>query len=373
MSAKAPIGLYLHVPFCRSKCPYCDFYSLRGTPDEMDAYCAAMQRKISESAAALQRKADTLYIGGGTPSVLGVERLKALLLRAKTDFLTEGAEVTVECNPYGLADDFFPALAESGANRISLGLQSAVDGERRALGRLSDAAGVRRAVTAAKRAGFQNVSLDVMLGIPGQTAATLRETLDFCLSLSVGHVSAYILKLEPGTPFYARRETLRLPDDDQTADLYLQLCETLEANGLLQYEISNFARPRCESRHNLKYWHCEEYLGLGPAAHSFLDGRRFYFARSLSGFLQDEKPLEDGPGGDFAEYAMLALRLTEGLSESRVQLRFGHGIPASLRRRAEPLARYGLLETDSRGVRLTRRGFLVSNAVLAELLDWEET
>lgn len=369
MSAKAPIGLYLHVPFCRAKCPYCDFYSLRGTADEMDAYCAAMRRKISESAAALRRKADTLYIGGGTPSVLGVQRLKTLLFQAKTDFLTADAEVTVECNPYDLADDFFPALAESGATRISLGLQSAVDGERRALGRLSDAAGVRRAVTAARQAGFQNVSLDVMLGIPGQTAETLRETVDFCLSLSVEHVSAYILKLEPGTPFYTRREALQLPDDDQTADLYLQLCEALEENGLMQYEISNFARPGFESRHNLKYWHCEEYLGLGPAAHSFLDGRRFYFARSLQGFLQDEPPLQDGPGGDFSEYAMLALRLTEGLAESRVQRRFGHGIPVSLRRRAKPLAQYGLLETDSRGVRLTKKGFLVSNAVLAELLD----
>lgn len=364
-----PIGLYLHIPFCRSKCPYCDFYSMRGNAAQTDAYVAALCRKISESAEALQCKADSLYIGGGTPSALGAKRLKALVDQAKADFLTDGAEITVECNPYGLSPDFFAVLAEAGVNRVSIGLQSAVDSERRALGRLSDADGVRAAVLSAQRAGIANISLDVMLGIPRQTAQTLAETLDFCLSLGVPHVSAYILKIEAGTPFEKRRDTLSIPDDDQTADLYLQLCETLTQNGILQYEISNFARPGSESRHNLKYWHCEEYLGLGPAAHSFLEGRRFYYPRDLRGFLDGKPPVPDGTGGDFTEYAMLALRLCEGLSEKKVQTRFGHGIPQEMRSRAAPLAAHGLLVSDESGIRLTRTGFLVSNAVLAELLD----
>ena len=364
-----PIGLYLHIPFCRSKCPYCDFYSMRGNAAQTDAYAAALCRKISESAETLQRKADSLYIGGGTPSALGADCLKALVIQAKTDFLTEDAEITVECNPYGLAPDFFAVLAEAGVNRISLGLQSAVDSERRALGRLSDADTVRAAVLAAQKAGILNISLDVMLGIPHQTTQTLAETLDFCLSLGVPHLSAYILKIEAGTPFEKRRDTLELPDDDQTADLYLQLCETLKQNGILQYEISNFARPGYESRHNLKYWHCEEYLGLGPSAHSFLNGRRFYYPRDLRGFLAGKPPVPDGTGGDFTEYAMLALRLCEGLSEENVQTRFGHGIPQEMRSRAVPLAAHGLLVSDESGIRLTRTGFLVSNAVLAELLD----
>ncbi len=363
-----PIGLYLHVPFCRSKCPYCDFYSFRADNGKMDAYCAELKRRIAESAVALQCKADTLYIGGGTPSVLGAERLKSLVYQAKRDFLTENAEITVECNPHTLTADFFKESYAVGVNRISLGLQSAVDSERRMLGRLSSRTEVEAVVHAAQDAGIQNVSLDVMLGIPNQTENSLRETLNFCISLGVPHISAYILKLEENTVFYKRREKYVFPDDDRTADLYLQMCETLEKNGLPQYEISNFAKPGYESRHNLKYWHCAEYLGLGPAAHSFLHGKRFYYDRDFEGFLCGSPPIPDGAGGDFTEYAMLALRLCEGLQERAVQARFSHGIPPKMREECRIFAEHGYLLTDEQGIRLTRKGFLVSNAILAEIL-----
>lgn len=363
-----PIGLYLHVPFCRSKCPYCDFYSMRGTGEEKNAYCAELCRNISESAEALQCKADTLYIGGGTPSVLGAERLKSLINQAKQSFLTEDAEITVECNPHKLPSDFFEVLSEAGVNRISLGLQSAVDTEQRILGRLSCRAEAESVVRAAQNAGLRNISLDVMLGIPKQTEKSLSETLDFCVSLGVPHISAYMLKLEENTVFYKHRVQYDFPDDDKTADLYLQMCETLEQGGLRQYEISNFAHGGFESRHNLKYWHCEEYLGLGPAAHSYIHGKRFYFPRDLSAFLHGAPPISDGAGGDFTEYAMLALRLTEGLRESAVQARFGYPIPNELRKKAENLAKHGLLQSDNAGIRLTRNGFLLSNSVLAALL-----
>ena len=362
------IGLYLHIPFCRSKCPYCDFYSFRGSAAEMDDYCAALQQRISESTAALQCKADTLYIGGGTPSALGARRLKNLVNQAKQDFLTEEAEVTVECNPYKLPPDFFKVLAAVGVNRISIGLQSAVDTERRALGRLSDRQTVEAAVRAAQTAGIHNISLDVMLGVPDQTEKSLAETLDFCLSLGVPHISAYILKLEENTPFWRRREQYNFPDDDQTADLYLQMCETLENGGRMQYEISNFAKSGFESRHNLKYWHCEEYLGLGPAAHSFLNGKRFYFPRDFEAFLKGSAPVPDGNGGDFTEYAMLALRLTEGLRESKVQARFGHKIPDKMREKAQIFVQGGYMTADEDRIALTRNGFLLSNTILAEIL-----
>lgn len=368
MTPRTPIGLYLHIPFCRSKCPYCDFYSFRGDAAEMDGYCAALSQKISESAEAFKRKADTLYIGGGTPSVLGAERLCTLINQAKQSFLLPQSEITVECNPYKLPPDFFDKLQEVGVNRVSIGLQSAVDEERRVLGRLSDKAGVEKTVRAAQNAGISEISLDVMLGVPKQTEHSLAETLSFCLSLGVGHISAYILKLEENTYFYSHRDALQLPDDDQTADLYLQMCETLEGAGLLQYEISNFAKPGEESRHNLKYWHCEEYLGLGPAAHSFINGERFYFPRNTEAFLSGCTPVKDGKGGDFSEYAMLALRLTEGLQEDKVRARFGHSIPKDLRKKAEDLEAHGLLLCDENGIRLTRNGFLLSNTVLAELL-----
>lgn len=362
------IGLYLHIPFCRSKCPYCDFYSFRGSETDMDNYCAALQQRISESASALQCKANTLYIGGGTPSVLGAERLKNLVNQAKRDFLTDEAEVTVECNPYKLPPDFFKVLAEVGVNRVSLGLQSANDTERRTLGRLSDRQTVETAVKAAQRAGIQNISLDVMLGVPDQTEKSLSQTLDFCLSLGVPHISAYILKVEENTPFWRRREQYNFPDDDKTADLYLQLCETLENGGILQYEISNFAKSGFESHHNLKYWHCEEYLGLGPAAHSFLNGKRFYFSRDFEAFLKGNAPTPDGDGGDFTEYAMLALRLTEGLRESRVLARFGHKIPDEMHKKAQIFVQSGYMAADEERIALTRNGFLLSNAILAEIL-----
>lgn len=334
----------------------------------MDNYCAALQQRISKSASALQCKVDTLYIGGGTPSVLGAERLKSLVNQAKRDFLTDEAEVTVECNPYKLPPNFFKVLAEVGVNRVSLGLQSANDTERRTLGRRSDRQTVETAVKAAQRAGIQNISLDVMLGVPDQTEKSLAETLDFCLSLGVPHISAYILKVEENTPFWRRREQYNFPDDDKTADFYLQLCETLENGGILQYEISNFAKSGFESHHNLKYWHCEEYLGLGPAAHSFLNNKRFYFPRDLEAFLKGGAPTPDGDGGDFTEYAMLALRLTEGLRESRVLARFGHKIPDEMHKKAQIFVQGGYMTADEEHIALTRKGFLLSNAILAEIL-----
>lgn len=363
------LGLYLHIPFCRSKCPYCDFYSLTCKNEEIkDAYCAALQQKMMSSNSALQRKADTLYIGGGTPSVLGSKRLVSLVNTAKSEFLTDDAEITVECNPYCLEKDFFKKIALSGVNRISMGMQSAVDGERRILGRLADINTIENAIKSAREAGIGNISLDVMLGIPKQTEKALAKTLDFCISSGVRHISAYILKLEENTPFYKNREKLELPDDDMTADLYLQMCETLTDGGFEQYEISNFARAGYESRHNLKYWHCEEYLGLGAAAHSFIDGRRFYYKRDLDGFINGMPPVPDGDGGDFTEYAMLALRLTEGLCESKVTARFGYKIPEIMREKAGVFADNGYMESDENGLRLTRKGFLLSNSILAEIL-----
>ncbi len=365
-------GLYLHVPFCASKCPYCDFYSMRPQEAEIDRYCAVLEAQIVESYRALCRKADTLYIGGGTPSLLGTERLEKLITTAKNTFLLPSAEVTVECNPYGLEADFFEKLYAAGANRISLGMQSVVDKERKKLGRRADKATIETVVRNAKKAGFRNITLDVMLGIPYQTAESLDETLQFVLQEDIGHVSVYLLKLEEGTPFYNMRDRLPIADDDTAADFYLQTVETLRAHGLLQYEISNFAKPGFESRHNLKYWHCEEYLGLGPSAHSFVNGKRFYFPRDMESFYAGKAPILDSAGGDFLEYAMLALRLTEGLSEVKTEKRFGHGIPQWMRKKAEKYEHMGLLTCDAEGIRLLPEGFLLSNPILADLLDADE-
>lgn len=357
----------MHIPFCRSKCPYCDFYSLKADESVKEQYVNVLKNRITAEMSALSCKVGTLYIGGGTPSVLGAENLGEIV-KSALPFLTSDAEITVECNPFGLNEDFFNTLSFYGVNRISMGLQSANDSERRALGRLSDSETVKQAVLSAQSADISNISLDVMLGIPRQTEKSLAETLDFCLSLSVPHISAYILKLEEGTLFYKKQSELSIPDDDAVADLYLQTCEALEKNGIIQYEISNFAKSGFESRHNLKYWNCEEYLGLGPAAHSFLGGKRFYFERDLSGFLNNAEPIQDGDGGDFTEYAMLRLRLCDGLLQSETEKRFGYKIPEEMIKKSAFFANNGLMESDETGIRLTRKGFLISNTILSEIL-----
>ena len=358
-----PIGLYIHFPFCAAKCPYCDFYSAAGSASEMDAYTDAAVRAVWAWQAQGARF-DTVYFGGGTPSLLGAARLVRIADVLRNEPIRE---FTVECNPSRIEDGFFSALHEAGVTRVSLGLQSAVDDERRILGRSADAETVARRVRDARKAGFAEISLDLMLGVPQQTSDSLRRSVAFCAALGVTHVSAYLLKLEPGTPFYARRDTLALPDEDTVCDLYLQAVGELAENGFQQYEISNFAVPGHEGRHNLKYWDDREYVGVGPAAHSFFRGRRFYHPRDTAGFLRGDAPIPDGEGGSFAEYAMLRLRLAEGLTQAGTRSRFGYDIPASVFARAERLPET-LVRTDESGIRLTPSGFLVSNAILADIL-----
>ena len=365
---KKKIGLYLHVPFCDGKCPYCDFYSMRGSEERMEEYTNCMIDKIKYYGEKINRHADTLYFGGGTPNLLGARRVVALVEAAREQFGLEDAEITLEVNPAENLSEFLKAVHDAGVNRLSIGMQSAVEEELRLLGRRHTAAQAEEAVRAAREAGFDNVSLDLMIATPGQTKESLARSIAFCAQAGAQHISAYLLKIEPHTAYAKMRDRLVLPDDDEAGDRYLFACEELEKRGFVQYEISNFAKPGFESRHNVKYWHCEEYLGLGPAAHSFLDGERFYYGRSLRDFLNGCEPVRDGGGGDFEEYAMLALRLAQGLSERRCRERFGFGIPDSVRKAAEKYEKIGLTARTPDGFRLTQKGFLVSNTLIAELL-----
>ena len=358
-----PVGLYVHFPFCAGKCPYCDFYSVRGSDAEMDAYTDAVLRDVC-AWQSRGRRFDTVYFGGGTPSLLGAQRLVRIAHILRDEPVRE---FTVECNPSRIEDGLFDALHDAGVTRISMGLQSAVDAERRALGRTADAETVARRVRDAQRAGFSEVSLDLMLGTPAQTADSLSRSVAFCADLGVTHVSAYLLKVEEGTPFFARRDALGLPDEDAVCDLYLQALRELKERGYKQYEISNFAMRGHEGQHNLKYWDCREYIGIGPAAHSFLDGKRFFYPRDTAAFLRGDPAVDDGSGGSFGEYAMLRLRLTEGLTQQGTRARFGFGIPDVVMDRANKLPPT-LVQTDADSIRLTPDGFLVSNAVLAEIL-----
>lgn len=362
-----PIGIYLHIPFCASKCAYCDFYSFPGGENDMDAYADRLCQDLLTWGERLSRPADTLYIGGGTPSLLGGDRVSRLVETARTAFGGALEEITLEANPADDLDETLRRAAAAGVNRLSLGVQSGNENELRALSRRHTNADVVRTVRAARSAGIGNLSLDLMLGIPGQTADSLSGSIEFLCGLEPEHLSAYLLKIEPGTPFAANRPA-GLPDADAAAGLYLDCVEALARRGFAQYEISNFAREGKVSRHNLKYWTGKDYLGLGPAAHSMLEGRRFYFSRDLARYMDGGQPVEDGPGGGEEEYTLLRLRLTEGIQFDDYAARFGHPFPTAAREKLVRFAAAGYAELREGGVSLTPKGFLVSNAILAELI-----
>ena len=362
-----PIGLYLHIPYCNGKCPYCDFFSTQFTETEADRYTDALCQRIELAAKNNKRQADTLYLGGGTPSLLGTNRLIRILDTAASAYSMNNAEVTMELNPSsGLRLDF-PELKKHGLNRVSIGLQSAVEEELNVLGRKHSAQDASETADQIRKAGIHNISLDLMVGISKQTKESLQKSIDFCAHLQAEHISAYLLKIEPGTVYEKRKTELALPDDDKQSELYLTMCDSLEALGYRQYEISNFSKPRKESRHNLKYWRCEEYLGIGPAAHSFLNGKRFYTPRSFSDFYEG-KTKEDGSGGTPEEYIMLALRLCEGVQFRAYEERFQMAFPEKYIRNAMRFEKSGLLSRRKDGLHFTKEGFLLYNTLTAKIL-----
>ncbi len=380
-----PIGLYIHVPFCRSKCPYCDFCSYpRPSEGDMVAYVAELCRRLRRAGedyapGGCRRAVDTVYFGGGTPTLLPPALVEELTQAVRGAFLVlPGAEVTVEGNPAACGREALLAWREGGVNRLSLGAQSAHEAELQALGRLHRWPDVERTVADARAVGIDNINLDFMLGIPHQTSESLRATLDKALSLSPDHLSAYTLMLEEGTPFARRgRAALGLPADEERAEdaaatLWEEASAHLRGAGYEHYEISNYAKPGRRSRHNLHTWQCHDYLGVGVAAHSCMDGVRFGNSWDLAAFLREEDitafrdPLT--PADRETEYIMLALRLSDGIDEADFAARFGHGFGAVYGPRCAPLIAAGLMENDGRRTRLGERGFLLCNAILAEIL-----
>lgn len=333
----------------------------------MDAYAAALTAALRAAAPkARDRLVDTIYFGGGTPSFLGAARLCTILEAVLDCFsVAPDAEITFEANPESARDvSALQTLRNVGFNRISLGMQSADDAELHAIGRVHTARDTAEAVAAARSAGFDNLSLDLIYGLSAQTRERWRKNLAAAVALAPEHLSCYALKVEPGTPLYARRGSAALPDDDAQADMYLDAVDFLAASGYAQYEISNFAKPGCESRHNLKYWTLSEYLGFGPGAHSDFDGRRFAAARDLDAFLAGNVPFSEdaavSPRERAAERVMLGLRLTRGLPADKLS-----GEEAVLRE----CAAHGLAEQADGRWRLTPRGFLVSNAIILRVQE----
>ena len=335
-------GLYFHIPFCKSKCPYCDFYSVKFDEASAQQYVQEICDEIKQ----YQGIFDTVYFGGGTPSILPPELIGKILDCARTQFeISDDAEITVECNPSKDLSEDFKKYASYGVNRISVGMQSAVDSERFALGRVAGKNEVERTINYARQSGIENISLDLMLGTPKQTIESLDYSFDFIKSVGVPHVSAYMLKIEEGTKFFQMRDRLVLPDDDTVGEMYLKTVETIASFGIEQYEISNFAVPGFESRHNTKYWTLTPYLGIGKSAHSFWGGKRFFYDIEWN-------KIDDGTGGDKEEQIMLGLRLAKGIDKSLVDRDFAEFV------------KMGYVADLGERVALTPKGMLVSNTII---------
>lgn len=380
---KTPLGIYIHVPFCRSKCQYCDFYSLGGAREKglTENYLEAVIRHMQEAGAlAPGYRVDTVYFGGGTPSYLGQDGLIRLMDGVRRRFSVAGdAEVTLEANPDSVSEKMLKRLKAEGFNRLSLGVQTDDDLLLRKLGRPHSYRQAARAVELARQAGFTNISLDLMYGLPGQTRSDWVNTLTHVLELQPEHMSCYGLKVEEGTPLWSYRQAANLPDDDTQADMYLEAVNILKDRGYAQYEISNFARRGLRSKHNLKYWTGGEYLGFGPAASSDFGGKRFTIAPDIHGYIEgirkggavlsecQEIPARERAG----EYLMLGLRTAQGIDGQvytrQFLLPFQPIADCLETYRAQDLAM-----ADGDRWRLTPRGFLLSNTIIAQLLAVQE-
>lgn len=372
---KPALGLYIHIPFCKAKCAYCDFYSLAHSEEKMDAYMAALLRHLEEVAPrAAGMQVDTVYFGGGTPSYLGAARLCRILQTVLRRYdVARDAEITLEANPDSAGDwKELRRLRRAGFNRLSLGVQSTDDALLRRIGRVHTYEQVQQAVKAARQAKFTNLSLDLIYGLPGQTVEDWQRTLADAVALGPEHLSCYGLKLEEGTPLWQQRQTLTLPDDDAQADMYLYTVAALGEMGYEQYEISNFAKPGKASRHNLKYWNMEEYAGFGPGAHSDFGGVRYGYVRDIDSYIAGKLVLSESENDSTLardyEYVMLSLRTAAGIDRQTFEKRY--------RQRFQPMEtlfeqyeKAGLALPTEGGWRLTPKGFLVSNSIIAALQE----
>lgn len=375
------LGIYIHIPFCRSRCLYCDFCSTTKREGDMGRYEAALRRHIREYAPQLDGYViDTVYFGGGTPSIFGASRLIAVLDELKhRGHVLRNAEITLEANPDSVNESEFLRLRKAGFNRVSLGVQSTFDDKLRDLGRVHSFADAETAVKSIRNAGFSNLSIDMIYGLPNQLVEDWSDSLIMALSLKPDHISCYGLKIEEGTPFYIFRDSPFLPDDDTQADMYLYTVDALSRFGYKQYEISNFTKRGMLSRHNLKYWTGGEYIGLGASAHSFIGSERYAIVSDLDKYIEGIErgdsiieSSETVKGFDLAaEYLMLRLRTVYGISEQEYHSIYKGGLKFVLEL-LETYARRGWVTKREGRYSFTPEGFLLSNILIGEILDAQQ-
>ncbi len=376
------IGLYIHVPFCVKRCSYCDFISYPYDTGLAESYVYALRKEISLHAGTLseeQRAVKSVYLGGGTPTVLSGDWLAAILKDCRHYFdIADDAEITIECNPGTVDLDKLKKIRKAGFNRISIGVQAYQEALLSILGRIHNWQEVLVSARNSREAGFDNLGFDLIFGIPGQSMRDWKETLNRVLELSPRHVSAYNLKIEPDTPLHRDVTSGYLVpcDEELELEMYWYTVDYLAGQGFIHYEISNFALPGREAVHNLIYWHNEEYLGLGPAAHSMLNGCRFSNVKSVESYI---RRLQNGEQviaekqclsreEQMSETVFLGLRLIEGLDLESFARRHGKSVFVIFGERIKKLAALGLIEADEKRLKLTEKGIPLANEVFAEFV-----
>ncbi len=379
------LGLYIHIPFCIRKCLYCDFYSIPGSDEHLkQLYIDTLLLHLEEHRLQAEPyKVNSIYFGGGTPSLLSEKQINSVMRCLYKNFnVTKDCEITLETNPRTVDKTKLKAFRKAGVNRLSIGAQSFSDQDLKVCGRIHDAHDNIKCFEDAYAAGFKNVNADIMFGLPGQSLQSVLSSLEKAIKLGVPHVSLYGLKIEEGTPFFAMKSKLALPDEDSECEMYFVSCDMLKKYGYKHYEISNFAKPGFESVHNLKYWNCEEYLGFGPAAHSFFAGKRFSYKKSVALYIKNFSEKYEGPGivdqcidvkfgTHMAEYVMLRFRLGDGIKCDEFKKRFGRTFESVYAEKMEPFLKSGHIVKTKDGYAFTEKGMYVSNYILARMIDFD--
>lgn len=389
------LGIYIHIPFCVRKCLYCDFVSGPASLQDKKDYVNCLLNEIEMRAKELQRSGtviDTVFIGGGTPSVIDAEDIVEILCKLKSNYrFAEDCECSIEVNPGTVDFDKLKKYREAGMNRLSIGLQSCNNNELKALGRIHDYSAFEETYRLARKAGFENINVDLMSAIPEQTEDSFIHSLKRVAQLNPEHISVYSLIVEEGTPFY--NMDLNIPDEDTERKIYHMTAQILEEYGYSQYEISNYAKPGMECRHNIRYWQCDEYIGFGVAAASYLNDIRWKNTEDMHQYMSEIKRLagvlehsiegpvcfEDNmylycereiltPDDKCAEFMFMGLRMNEGVSENEFMKRFGCRMDEKYADVIEEHIENGLLWRDKKRIGLTPKGRDVSNYVMAEFL-----
>lgn len=371
-------GLYFHVPFCKSKCYYCDFYSRVNIDSLRDAYLCAVERELALRKDFLQDEVvKTVYFGGGTPSLLTCGEIARLTDRATALFNLDTTEVTLEANPENLSDGYLKGLKDSPVNRLSIGIQSFSDAELAAINRKHSAQDAIDAVKRCQDAGFENISIDLIYGLPSQTIEGWNENLQKAVALDVPHISSYHLTYEEGTVLYlqAQKGKIAPVNEELSVEMFRTLRQTLLAAGYDHYEISNFAKPGLEAKHNSSYWDGTKYLGLGPAAHSFDgDTRHWNFADTrgyIDALARGEFPCETEvltEADRYNEFVMTSLRTAKGISLNSLLTKFGAKMRDFCLKNAAPFLKNGTLEDKNGNLRLTEDGIFISDGIMSELM-----